>query len=196
MSFVNCCQRHAHLRRLDDWEATYWVCGYANRQHELELEIGADDITASSFYHALQVASGLLLILDKEAKPFSRTLVLSARWLSVMLLIAFVIHAILFILYELICWISPSRRLPSKAEHSRADLCDFAKLASSGSTVSNLGPGSPSSLLRRPASSVSENLRYEVPDVRRLEALVNGVSPERQILHGRQCGSRNPNRRK
>ena len=49
------------------------MCGYANRQHELELEIGADDIAASSFYRALQIASGLLLILDKEAKPFSRT---------------------------------------------------------------------------------------------------------------------------
>ena len=73
VSFVNCCQRHAHLRHLEDSEATYWVCGYANRQHELELEIGADDIMASSFYRALQVASGLLLILDKEAKPFSRT---------------------------------------------------------------------------------------------------------------------------
>ena len=73
MSFVNCCQRHAHLRHLEDSEATYWVCGYANRQHELELEIGTDDIMASSFYRALQVASGLLLILDKEAKPFSRT---------------------------------------------------------------------------------------------------------------------------
>jgi len=72
VSFVNCCQRHAHLRHLEDSEATYWVCGYANRQHELELEIGTDDIMASSFYRALQVASGLLLILDKEAKPFSR----------------------------------------------------------------------------------------------------------------------------
>ena len=73
VSFVNCCQRHAHLRRLEDSEATYWVCGYANRQHELELEIGADDIAASSFYRALQVAGGLLLILDQEATPFSRT---------------------------------------------------------------------------------------------------------------------------
>lgn len=71
VSFVNCCQKHAVLRRLNDTMANYWVCGYANRQHELELEIG-QDITQSSFYRALHVAEGLLLILDQDATPFSR----------------------------------------------------------------------------------------------------------------------------
>ena len=59
------------MRRLNDASANYWVCGYANRQHELELEIGRD-ITESSFYKALNVADGLLLILDQDATPFSR----------------------------------------------------------------------------------------------------------------------------
>ena len=71
VSFVNCCQKHASLRRLNDASANYWVCGYANRQHELELEIGKN-ITESSFYKALHVADGLLLILDQDATPFSR----------------------------------------------------------------------------------------------------------------------------
>lgn len=71
MSFVNCCQKHAMLRRLGSEAANYWVCGYANRQHELELEIG-QGITESSFYKALGCAEGLLLILDQEATPFSR----------------------------------------------------------------------------------------------------------------------------
>ena len=71
VSFVNCCQKHSSLRRLNDASANYWVCGYANRQHELELEIGRD-ITESSFYKALHVADGLLLILDQDATPFSR----------------------------------------------------------------------------------------------------------------------------
>ena len=71
VSFVNCCQKHATLRRLNHASANYWVCGYANRQHELELEIGRD-ITESSFYKALHVAEGLLLILDENATPFSR----------------------------------------------------------------------------------------------------------------------------
>eukprot|EP00913_Durusdinium_trenchii_P029044 g27232.t1 len=64
-------KKHAVLRRLNDTMANYWVCGYANRQHELELEIG-QDITQSSFYRALHVAEGLLLILDQDATPFSR----------------------------------------------------------------------------------------------------------------------------
>lgn len=70
-SFVTCCKRHAHLRGLTHVAGTYWVCGYANRQHELMHEIGCA-LQDSSFYKALQVADGILLILDPEAKPFSR----------------------------------------------------------------------------------------------------------------------------
>ncbi|CAK9117404.1 unnamed protein product [Durusdinium trenchii] len=71
-SFVSCCKRHGYLRGLTlHGSGTYWVCGYANRQHELQQEIGSD-LKDSSFYQALQVADGILLILDQEAKPFSR----------------------------------------------------------------------------------------------------------------------------
>eukprot|EP00438_Fugacium_kawagutii_P023711 Skav228038 [mRNA] locus=scaffold1188:90764:92696:+ [translate_table: standard] len=39
-AFVQCCQEHSNLRRLGN--NSYWVCGYANRQHELDLEIAED----------------------------------------------------------------------------------------------------------------------------------------------------------
>jgi len=70
-SFVRCCQHQANVRHLSDQNARYWVCGYANRQHELELEI-TEDVTQSSFFGALRKSNGLLLILDQDATPFSR----------------------------------------------------------------------------------------------------------------------------
>lgn len=68
--FVNCCQEHANVRRLGD-QGSYWVCGYANRQHELDQEI-AEDVMQTSFFAALKASRGLLLILDEDATPFSR----------------------------------------------------------------------------------------------------------------------------
>ncbi|CAK9014902.1 unnamed protein product [Durusdinium trenchii] len=69
-SFVQCCRKHAELRRLEEGTG-YWVCGYANRQHELGLDI-ADDVVATSFFAALKTSKGLLVILDEKATPFSR----------------------------------------------------------------------------------------------------------------------------
>jgi len=71
LSFQNCCDEHAKLRRLSDDEATYWVCAYANRQHSLEDDICIDP-DESSFRRAMALAEGVLLILDKRATPFSR----------------------------------------------------------------------------------------------------------------------------
>ncbi|CAE7691253.1 Scn8a [Symbiodinium sp. CCMP2592] len=68
--FVSGCRRHAEVRHLVV-DARYWVCGYANRQHELDQEISAN-IVQTSFYAALREAKGLLLILDPKATPFSR----------------------------------------------------------------------------------------------------------------------------
>ena len=69
-SFVQCCQQHAILRRLGAL-GSYWVCGYANRQHELDMDIG-EDVSTTSFSEALSASRGLLLILDEKATPFSR----------------------------------------------------------------------------------------------------------------------------
>ncbi|CAE7499779.1 Scn8a, partial [Symbiodinium necroappetens] len=68
--FVAGCRRHAEVRHLVA-DARYWVCGYANRQHELDQEISVQ-ITSTSFYAALHEAKGVLLILDPKATPFSR----------------------------------------------------------------------------------------------------------------------------
>ncbi|CAE7691220.1 CACNA1F [Symbiodinium sp. CCMP2592] len=68
--FVSGCRRHAEVRHLVA-DARYWVCGYANRQHELDQEISVN-VVETSFYTALREAKGLLLILDNQATPFSR----------------------------------------------------------------------------------------------------------------------------
>ena len=72
-SFVQCCHQHAILRRLGAL-GSYWVCGYANRQHELDMDIGQQDVSHTSFSEALSASRGLLLILDEKATPFSRTI--------------------------------------------------------------------------------------------------------------------------
>ena len=49
----------------------YWVCAYANRQHSLGDELTLDP-RDSSFYKAMQLSKGILLILDHQATPFTR----------------------------------------------------------------------------------------------------------------------------
>ena len=68
--FIRCCEKHAQLREIED--PSYWICGYANRQHSLDTEINFVDLTETSFYRAMQKADGVLLILDQEATPFAR----------------------------------------------------------------------------------------------------------------------------
>jgi hypothetical protein len=47
------------------------VCGYANNQHLLTEEITEDPMD-SSFYRAMSSATGVLLVLDQHAQPFTR----------------------------------------------------------------------------------------------------------------------------
>eukprot|EP00930_Biecheleria_cincta_P031843 TRINITY_DN22091_c0_g1_i1.p1 TRINITY_DN22091_c0_g1~~TRINITY_DN22091_c0_g1_i1.p1 ORF type:complete len:1181 (+),score=181.17 TRINITY_DN22091_c0_g1_i1:54-3596(+) len=63
-SFVRCVARHEQVRALPD-TAAYWVCAYANRQHDLG-EALTDDPLESSFYLAMKESVGLLLLLDEE----------------------------------------------------------------------------------------------------------------------------------
>ncbi|CAE7757922.1 unnamed protein product [Symbiodinium necroappetens] len=49
----------------------YWVCAYANNQHDLEEAISANP-RKTSFYQAMQLCQGVLLVLDSMATPFSR----------------------------------------------------------------------------------------------------------------------------
>jgi len=68
--FIACVEEHARLRGLSDAHA-YWVCAYANNQHELGKDLGTDP-SNSSFMRAMENAEGVLLILDPDATPFTR----------------------------------------------------------------------------------------------------------------------------
>lgn len=68
--FVRCVLHHRSIRQLPEATA-YWVCAYANNQHELGSDLGIDPMQ-SSFLKALELARGVLLVLDPEATPFQR----------------------------------------------------------------------------------------------------------------------------
>lgn len=70
VDFLSCIQHHQRIRELPDPSA-YWVCAYANNQHELGTELGTDPMQ-SSFLRAMQSCDGVVLILDPLATPFSR----------------------------------------------------------------------------------------------------------------------------
>lgn len=72
LDFVRCCEEHALHRQLIGDEANYWVCAYANCQHNLAEDIGVVDPENSSFRKAMHLAEGVLLILDRRATPFKR----------------------------------------------------------------------------------------------------------------------------
>ena len=71
--FLACLRRHANIRELCMKQAfaPYWVCAYANNQWVLEDAI-SDNPRKTSFYKAMQLCHGVLLVLDSNATPFSR----------------------------------------------------------------------------------------------------------------------------
>ncbi|CAE7557559.1 Igfals [Symbiodinium natans] len=68
--FLRCLRRHAAVRELGQ-DTAYWVCAYANNQHALGHAIPADP-RKSSFYLAMMLCRGVLLVLDAAATPFQR----------------------------------------------------------------------------------------------------------------------------
>lgn len=76
VDFLQCLEMHACTRHLSI-NSAYWVCAYANRQHCLTDDVAMNP-KESSFYKALHIAKGLLLVLDAAtgssgpATPFSR----------------------------------------------------------------------------------------------------------------------------
>ena len=68
--FVRCLAKHLVVRDLAD-KTPYWVCAYANNQHMLDDELSGDPRT-TSFYRAMKLCVGILLVLDEEATPFMR----------------------------------------------------------------------------------------------------------------------------
>lgn len=70
LQFIDCVVNHQNVRTLSH-NAAYWVCAYANNQHELGKELGNDPM-ASSFLKAMARSAGVLLILDKDCTAFTR----------------------------------------------------------------------------------------------------------------------------
>jgi len=68
--FVACVQEHASLRHFSE-DTAFWVCAYANRQHSLNEELVLNPME-TSFYRAMKLSEGVLLILDGEATAFTR----------------------------------------------------------------------------------------------------------------------------
>lgn len=70
--------KHVKVRGLSE-DDPYWVCGYANNQHQIESEINISaDPKKTSFYRAMRQSKGVLLCLDELATPLKtnvRTLV-------------------------------------------------------------------------------------------------------------------------
>ncbi|CAE8653516.1 unnamed protein product [Polarella glacialis] len=70
LDFIKCCEKHSATHQLGA-DSAYWVFAYANRQHELGVDLGSDPMQ-SSFMKAIELSEGVLLILDPEATPFQR----------------------------------------------------------------------------------------------------------------------------
>ena len=71
LHFISMCEYHAMKHELPASEAKYWVCAYANRQHDLGTDLGTDPST-SSFTRAMMLAKGVLLVIDPTVTAISR----------------------------------------------------------------------------------------------------------------------------
>eukprot|EP00435_Cladocopium_sp_Y103_P004561 s4639_g1.t1 len=71
-NFVACLKHHTSLRQLSD-QTAYWVCAYANNQHQLENEI-CNNPRKTSFYRAIQLNP---LLLDVAATENGRAHVIT-----------------------------------------------------------------------------------------------------------------------
>ena len=68
--FLACLEQHALVRELLN-STSYWVCAYANNQHCVEEDIPLNP-RSTSFYRAMQMSQGVLLVLDSAGTPFKR----------------------------------------------------------------------------------------------------------------------------
>ena len=68
--FLACLEQHALVRELSS-STFYWVCAYANNQHCVEEDI-KNNPRSTSFYRAMQMSEGVLLVLDSAGTPFER----------------------------------------------------------------------------------------------------------------------------
>jgi hypothetical protein len=71
LDFILCCEYHAMMYGLEASETSYWVCAYANRQHDLGADLGKDP-AKSSFNRAMGLARGVYLVIDEHVTATSR----------------------------------------------------------------------------------------------------------------------------
>ena len=63
--------QHEIVGKPADADATYWICAYANNQHDLS-ELDVKDPRDTPFFKAMQLCDGVLVILDKDGIVFTR----------------------------------------------------------------------------------------------------------------------------
>jgi hypothetical protein len=68
--FLACLEQHSLVRELSS-STFYWVCAYANNQHSVDEDIKKNP-RSTSFYRAMQMSEGVLLVLDSAGTPFGR----------------------------------------------------------------------------------------------------------------------------
>lgn len=73
VDFMESLRAHVAARRQTP-DTPYWICAYANRQHQLQEDLGlGSDVTKTGFAKALQAARfKMLFVLDVQATAFSR----------------------------------------------------------------------------------------------------------------------------
>ena len=77
--FLRCLERHAADHELGD-DAAYWVCAYANNQHELGADVDNPDPSQSAFARAIELADKKVLsVIDEEGVTFDRIWWCAAR---------------------------------------------------------------------------------------------------------------------
>ncbi|CAL1157309.1 unnamed protein product [Cladocopium goreaui] len=64
--FLACLEQHALVRELSS-STFYWVCAYANNQHSVDEDIKKNP-RSTSFYRAMQMSEGVLLVLDSAGR--------------------------------------------------------------------------------------------------------------------------------
>eukprot|EP00656_Telonema_subtile_P057927 TRINITY_DN9657_c0_g2_i1.p1 TRINITY_DN9657_c0_g2~~TRINITY_DN9657_c0_g2_i1.p1 ORF type:complete len:142 (+),score=27.21 TRINITY_DN9657_c0_g2_i1:155-580(+) len=63
-------EQHAQVRCLGK-DTGYWICAYANNQHDLAEALDQDP-RKTAFFLAMEQCAYVLLVLDKDATPFRR----------------------------------------------------------------------------------------------------------------------------
>lgn len=80
LDFLKCLEAHAQIRGLDA-SAGYWVCAYANDQHDLAADVGASP-KETSFFRAMSSPScaGLLLVLNEAHQHHPAAVAFTRVW--------------------------------------------------------------------------------------------------------------------